>query len=198
MHTGDPQSLSFLLLCSYQWSSYFIGAYLRSANLAQEGRRNKRMIENFVRQDDQWLATWWRNWSGMDVDVINVCYRTILQLDQALLRVQISAKIGMWPKLNHLFFFNHPRPLHKISLQLDSFITSWICPSLSLWPFISESWGHLDTPYTPMAVVIDNDLPREPLDFIICSRLTTAASCLYSVGKWDGAPARITDICRLT
>ena len=30
-------------------SSYFIGAYLRSANL--EGRRNKRMIENLVRQD---------------------------------------------------------------------------------------------------------------------------------------------------
>ena len=31
-------------------SSYSIGAYLRSANLA-EGRRNKRMIENLVRQD---------------------------------------------------------------------------------------------------------------------------------------------------
>ena len=30
-------------------SSYFIGAYLRSANL--EGRSNMRMIENLVRQD---------------------------------------------------------------------------------------------------------------------------------------------------
>ena len=33
------------------YASYFIGAYLRSANLASEGRSNKWMIENLVRQD---------------------------------------------------------------------------------------------------------------------------------------------------
>ena len=27
------------------------------------------------------------------------------------------------------------------------------------------------------------------ISFILCSRLTTAASCLYSVGKWDGTPS---------
>ena len=31
--------------------SYFIGAYLRSANQREEFRSNKRMIENLVRQD---------------------------------------------------------------------------------------------------------------------------------------------------
>ena len=36
--------------------SYSIGAYLRSANLA-EGRSYKRMIENLVRQDATMLAT---------------------------------------------------------------------------------------------------------------------------------------------
>ena len=45
--------------------------------------------------------------------------------------------------------------------------------------------------YTPKAVVIDSYLPRQPLMFILCSRLTTAASCLYSVGKWDGAPSTL-------
>ena len=33
--------------------------------------------------------------------------------------------------------------------------------------------------------------PKTTTHFILCSRLTTAASCLYSVGKWDGAQARI-------
>ena len=36
--------------------------------------------------------------------------------------------------------------------------------------------------YTPMAVVIDNPLPGGTTHFILCPRLTTAASSLYSIG----------------
>ena len=46
-------------------------------------------------------------------------------------------------------------------------------------PLLDAKVSMLPVVYTPMAVVIDNDLPREPLDFIICSRLTTAASSIF-------------------